>query len=127
MLLEAGYGAERFAYEGRILVTEPRRIAAAGCARRILEEVKQNDGKYAKTFGYAVRGENLNPQAQCLFVTEGVLLEMLQRDFMLKDVSVIVLDEVHERSQAMDVIVGLVSKLCALRRKMFDSELKKVQ
>ena len=43
MLLEAGYGAERFGYGGRILVTEPRRIAAAGCARRILEEVQQNN------------------------------------------------------------------------------------
>lgn len=52
---------------------------------------------------------------------------MLQRDFMLRDVSVVVLDEVHERSQAMDVIVGLVTRLSLLRRKTFDAELKKAR
>ena len=52
---------------------------------------------------------------------------MLQRDFLLHDVSVVVLDEVHERSQAMDVIVGLVARLSRLRRKTFDEELRKAQ
>ncbi|CAL6012397.1 ATP-dependent_RNA helicase [Hexamita inflata] len=118
-LLEYGYGHNRFGYKQNIIITEPRRIAAASCCDRVRQEIGSQFEDYV---GYAVRGENLNPGAKVLFVTEGVLMQQLQTDFMLKNISVIVLDEAHERSQSMDIIIALLSRLVALRRKQFEEQ-----
>ena len=76
-----------------------------------------------------IRGATKNPNAKAVFATEGVLLKMLCDDFLLKDFSCIVLDEAHERTQSMDVIIGCLSRVVLQRRKLFEEQLaeKKVE
>lgn len=46
---------------------------------------------------------------------------------MLKDISIVILDEAHERSQNMDVIIGVLSRLVKLRRKLFEEQLNNLK
>ncbi|MEN9359000.1 MAG: ATP-dependent helicase HrpB [Verrucomicrobiota bacterium] len=98
---------------GRILVLQPRRIAARMLARRVAQE---RDSKLGDEVGYAVRGEGKSSnKTRILFITEGILLRMMQEDPELDGVSAVVLDEFHERSWQTDVAVALCAKLVARR------------
>lgn len=122
-LLELGYGCGRPFYEGRVLVTEPRRIAAAGLWERLREEA----GTAAGLLGYAVRGGGAN-QANCRLcvVTEGVLGRLLEQDALLTDYAAVILDEAHERSQDFDVALGCLSRAVRTRRRRFETQLQAV-
>jgi ATP-dependent helicase HrpB len=103
-LLETGWG-ER----GEIIVLEPRRIAARMAARRVAEELGEELGKRV---GYTVRFEDVSSRATRLrFVTEGVLTRRLVADPELTGVSVIVIDELHERSLHADIALSLTRML----------------
>lgn len=52
------------------------------------------------------------------FMTDGILLNEMMSDFLLRDYSVIVIDEAHERKLPTDVLIGLLSKVVNIRAKM---------
>ena len=103
-----------FAQDGEVLVLEPRRLAARMAARRVAEEMGQTVGE---TVGYTMRYEDVaSPSTRIRFVTEGVLTRRLVRDPQLSGVSVVVLDEFHERHLHADVSLALLERLARTTR-----------
>lgn len=103
-----------FAQGGEVLVLEPRRLAARMAARRVAEEMGQTVGE---TVGYTMRYEDVSsPATRIRFVTEGVLTRRLVRDPQLSGVSVVVLDEFHERHLHADVSLALLERLTRTTR-----------
>lgn len=125
-LWEAGYGhfeGREFGREGLILVTEPRRVAAVSMARRVAEELNTSFGGEVC---YHVRYDNnLSNTCKIKFATEGIILKEIQSDFLLKQYSVIIIDEAHERSISCDILVGLLSRIVPLRNELHAEELRK--
>ncbi|MCT1396065.1 ATP-dependent helicase HrpB [Microbacterium sp. p3-SID338] len=98
---------------GRVIVTQPRRIAARAAARRLA----QLDGTpLGSRVGFTVRGERtVGPDTRVEFVTAGVLLRRMLDDPGLDGVSAVIIDEVHERALETDLLVGLLSEVRELR------------
>ncbi|MDX8536736.1 ATP-dependent helicase HrpB [Mesorhizobium abyssinicae] len=81
---------------GKIVLLEPRRLAARAAARRMAELLGEEPGG---TVGYAMRMENrTSARTKILVVTEGVLARMILDDPELPGVSAVIFDEFHERS-----------------------------
>ncbi len=92
--------------EGRILMLEPRRLAARASAERMAETLGEAVGQ---TVGYRIRGEaRLGPATRIEVVTEGILTRMLQSDPELGGVGLVIFDEFHERSLNADLGLALV-------------------
>lgn len=90
---------------GRVVVTQPRRIAARAAARRLAHLLGEPVGR---SVGYVVRGERVvGPETRVEVVTTGILLRRLQRDPDLPGVGAVVLDEVHERALDADLALAL--------------------
>ncbi|MEU6845096.1 ATP-dependent helicase HrpB [Streptomyces sp. NPDC046716] len=90
----------------RIVVAEPRRIAARAAARRMAWLLGEQVGERV---GYTVRGERVAGPRTCVeVVTTGVLLQRLQRDQELTGVDVVMLDEVHERHLDADTAAAFL-------------------
>ncbi|MCR5857745.1 ATP-dependent helicase HrpB [Mesorhizobium sp. J428] len=82
--------------DGKILLLEPRRIAARAAARRMAELLGEEPGG---TVGYAMRMESkVGPKTRILVVTEGVLARMILDDPELTGIAAVLFDEFHERS-----------------------------
>ncbi|WP_106400403.1 ATP-dependent helicase HrpB [Actinocorallia populi] len=88
----------------RVLVAEPRRIAARAAARRMAWMLEEAVGERV---GFAVRGEH-RPGSRIEAVTTGVLLQRLQRDPELAGVDVVVVDECHERHLDADTALAFL-------------------
>ncbi|WP_155055296.1 ATP-dependent helicase HrpB [Streptomyces blattellae] len=90
----------------RVIVAEPRRIAARAAARRMAWLLGEKAGD---SVGYTVRGERVvGPRARVEVVTTGVLLQRLQRDQELAGVDAVVLDECHERHLDADTVAAFL-------------------
>lgn len=90
----------------RVVVAEPRRIAARAAARRMAWLLGEKAGD---SVGYTVRGERVvGRRARVEVVTTGVLLQRLQRDQELTGVDVVVLDECHERHLDADTTAAFL-------------------
>ncbi|WP_168426653.1 ATP-dependent helicase HrpB [Erwinia amylovora] len=99
---------------GRILLLEPRRLAARNVAQRLAEQLGEEPGA---TIGYRMRGEGRSgANTRLEVVTEGILTRMLQQDPMLNDVSLVILDEFHERSLQGDLALSLLLDVQAALR-----------
>ena len=99
---------------GRVVVTQPRRIAARAAARRLADLLGEEVGG---TVGYAVRGERrAGPDTRIEVVTAGLLLRRIQRDPELSGVDAVILDEVHERSLDSDLLLALLADARAALR-----------
>jgi ATP-dependent helicase HrpB len=89
----------------RILMLEPRRLAARAAARRMAAARREMVGA---TIGFRVRGETrVGPRTRVEVVTEGVLTRMLHRDDSLDGVGLLIFDEFHERSLHADLGLAL--------------------
>ena len=100
---------------GKILVLEPRRIAAVSAAARIAEENGWELG--GDQVGYQVRFDNKSSKnTRLIFLTEALLTRKMLADPDLKDVSCVILDEFHERSLHTDVAIALLKELQELSR-----------
>ncbi|KAF2399880.1 ATP-dependent RNA helicase [Trichodelitschia bisporula] len=99
---------------GGIAVTQPRRVAAISLARRVADEMGTPLGSAspASKVGYSVRFDSsVSPGTRVKYLTEGMLLQELLRDPYLRQYSVVVVDEVHERSVNVDLILGFLRNL----------------
>ena len=91
---------------GRIILLEPRRLAARNVAQRLAESLNEKPGE---TVGYRMRAQScIGPQTRLEVVTEGVLTRMIQRDPELQGVGLVILDEFHERSLQADLALALL-------------------
>jgi ATP-dependent helicase HrpB len=103
-LLDAG-----LAGAGRLIMLEPRRLAARAAARRMSAERGTRPGD---DIGYHVRFDRqAGPRTRILAVTPGILLRRLQDDPFLEGTSVVIFDEFHERGLESDLALGLVRLL----------------
>ena len=90
---------------GRILMLEPRRLAARAAAERMAETLGQAVGQ---TIGYRIRGEaKVSAATRIEVVTEGILTRMLQSDPELSGTGLVIFDEFHERSLNADLGLAL--------------------
>lgn len=89
----------------KIIVLEPRRLAAKTIATRMSQLIGEQVGE---TVGYRIRFENrIGKNTRIEVVTEGILTRMLQSDNALEEVALVVFDEFHERSIHADVALAL--------------------
>jgi ATP-dependent helicase HrpB len=88
---------------GRILMLEPRRVAARAAAERLAEGLAEPIGRRV---GYRIRGEAV-PGAAIEVVTEGILTRMIQSDPELAGVGTVIFDEFHERALHADLGLAL--------------------
>jgi ATP-dependent helicase HrpB len=99
-LLKAGWLGTQ-----KILMLEPRRLAARGVAQRLAAQLDENVGE---TVGFRVRFENhVSAQTQLEVLTEGILTRRLQTDSSLEGVGLVIFDEFHERSLHADLALAL--------------------
>ncbi len=107
-MLDAGLCA------GRILMLEPRRLAARSSAERMAETLGEPVGQ---TVGYRVRGEaKVSRTTRIEVVTEGILTRMIQSDPGLEGIGALIFDEFHERSLNADLGLALALELRAALR-----------
>lgn len=100
----------------KILMLEPRRIAARAAAHRMAELMGETPGE---TVGYRMRLESrVGPGTKLEIVTEGVMTRMLAEDPSLADVGLVIFDEFHERSLDADLALAL----CLKGRELFREE-----
>lgn len=91
---------------GRILVLEPRRLAARAAAGRMAQERGQ---KLGDDVGYHVRFDrSIGPKTRIVAVTEGILLRQLLDDPLLQSTDIVIFDEFHERSLNSDLALGMI-------------------
>lgn len=91
--------------EGRILMLEPRRLAARQVAQRMADMIGERVGQ---TVGYTIRFESrVSDRTRIEVVTEGILQRMLVDDPTLDGISVVIFDEFHERSLYSDIAYAL--------------------
>ncbi|XP_076750371.1 putative ATP-dependent RNA helicase DHX35 isoform X2 [Xylocopa sonorina] len=111
-LLEAGWCAD-----GKMIgITEPRRVAATSLANRVADERSCILGTEV---GYSIRFDNYTDETTKIkYMTEGILLRELMSDPLLTSYSVIVVDEVHERTLLTDIIMGLLKKIIRKRKSL---------
>ena len=94
---------------GKIVMLEPRRIAARAAARRIAEE---GGWRLGEEVGYQVRFDRkAGPGTRILVVTEGILVQRLQGDPFLEEVGTVIFDEIHERSLHTDLSLAMTRRV----------------
>lgn len=96
------------AFAGKVLILEPRRLAAKMQATRIAEELGV---KLGEEVGFVFKGEKaISDKTNILFVTEGTFLRFYENDPLLKVFGTIVLDEFHERHLETDTAFYFLKK-----------------
>ena len=127
--LEAGRGAR-----GLIGHTQPRRIAARALASRLAEELgttvdvpgkrkgghggapTEDGGTPAGLVGYKVRfNDRTGPNTRVKLMTDGILLKELESDRSLRRYDTLIIDEAHERSLNIDLLLGVLKQLAPRR------------
>ncbi|MGH1466361.1 MAG: ATP-dependent helicase HrpB [Cognatishimia sp.] len=107
-MLEAGL------VTGKILMLEPRRLAARAAAERMAQTLGE---KLGDTVGYRVRGENkVSGRTKIEVVTEGILTRMIQSDPELLGIGAVIFDEFHERSLNADLGLALCLEVAGALR-----------
>jgi ATP-dependent helicase HrpB len=113
--VERAERAERAEGAGRVVVLEPRRLAARAAAERMAYLLGEKGA--GGRVGYRVRGETrVGPDTRIEVVTEGVLTRMLQSDPSLAGIGLVVFDEFHERSVHADLGLALTLHARSLLR-----------
>lgn len=102
-------------FSGKIIMTEPRRIAVLGVANRVDELTEK-----PKEVGYKIHLESrITCETRLEVVTEAILVRQLQSDPALEDYNVVVLDEFHERSVNTDLALTFLKEAMQLRDDLF--------
>jgi ATP-dependent helicase HrpB len=105
---------ELWLQQKKIIMLEPRRLAARSVAMRMAQLLNEEVGE---TVGYRVRFENkVSAKTRIEVVTEGILTRMIQTDSTLEDVGLVIFDEFHERSLQADLALALCLHVQTLLR-----------
>ena len=100
--------------KGKIIVLEPRRLAAKQVSSRMAQTLGEELGK---TVGYRIRGEaKFSEKTKVEVVTTGILIRMLQEDQQLTGVSTVIFDEFHERSLNADLGLAFCLEIASVLR-----------
>lgn len=98
----------------KIIMLEPRRLAARSVATRMADMLEEEAGQ---TVGYRVRFESrVSSNTRIEVVTEGILTRMIQQDNALEGVGLVIFDEFHERSLQADLALALCTQVQQLLR-----------
>ena len=101
-LLEAGY-------YGGIVCTQPRRVTAMNIAKRVNQEMEVELGQQV---GYTVRFyDKTSNNTLIKYITDGLLFKEVTTDHTLKKYQIIIIDEVHERTLATNILFGFLKEL----------------
>ena len=104
-------------FAGKILMLEPRRLAASAIADRLSDLLGEETGG---TVGYRLHLDSkVSASTRLEVITEAILTRRLQSDPLLEDVNVIVLDEFHERSIHSDLALAFLKETMLLRDDLF--------
>ena len=104
-------------FSSGILMLEPRRLAVLNIANRVSSLLNEEAGK---TCGYVMRMEKkISDQTRFTVLTEAVLTRRLQKDPALEGISVVVIDEFHERSVHADLALAFLKEAMALRDDLY--------
>ena len=113
-LYEAGYGSPNSPNPGMIGITQPRRVAAVSMAKRVADEMSSSE-----KVAYQIRFDSTTSEKTAIkYMTDGILIQEIARDFSLSKYSAIIIDEAHERSTNTDILIGMVSRIVDLRSSM---------
>ncbi|KAI0534078.1 ATP dependent RNA helicase [Xylaria digitata] len=104
----------------KIYCTEPRRISAISLARRVSEELGEGRGDLGTArslVGYSIRLEsNASKETRLIYATTGIVMRMLEGSNELREITHLVLDEVHERTIDSDFLLIVLKKLLEKRK-----------
>ncbi|KAI0120994.1 pre-mRNA-splicing factor ATP-dependent RNA helicase PRP22 [Xylariales sp. AK1849] len=104
----------------KVFCTEPRRISAISLARRVSEELGEGRGDLGTNrslVGYSIRLEsNTSKETRLVYATTGIVMRMLEGSNDLREITHLVLDEVHERSIDSDFLLIVLKKLLLRRQ-----------
>ncbi len=104
-------------FSGKILMTEPRRLAVLGVASRISDLVGENCGK---TVGYKIHLKSkISEETRLEIMTEAVLVRILQENPALEGYEIVILDEAHERSVNFDLALAFLKEAMEIRDDLF--------
>ncbi|TBU20035.1 putative helicase [Hamiltosporidium tvaerminnensis] len=99
---------------GNVIITQPRRVSTVTLAKRISMELKS---KIGETVGYKIRFESIVSKNTKIFcVTEGILLKEIETDMLLSNYDYFVLDEIHERTVLIDILLSYLKYLQSIRK-----------
>jgi ATP-dependent helicase HrpB len=102
----------------KIVMLEPRRLAAKAVAERMADLLQENTGD---TVGYRVRFDSkTSAKTKLEVVTEGILTRMIQQNNTLEDIGLVIFDEFHERSLQADLALALTLQI----QQVFRSDLR---
>lgn len=112
-LHEAGWTNKKF----MIAVSQPRRVSAISIATRVSQEMVETYNVESNFVGYSIRFQDscVPEKTKIKFLTDGCLIKEIMADPLLNKYSVIVLDEVHERTVNTDFIIGSLKKILKKR------------
>jgi len=102
-------------------ITQPRRVAAVSTAKRVCYEMGCGTGVTISNnnlVAYQTRYETagLGSSTRIKFMTDGILLQEIQNDLLLREYGAIIIDEAHERNLNTDILLGLLSLALPLRQ-----------
>ncbi|XP_042385669.1 probable pre-mRNA-splicing factor ATP-dependent RNA helicase DEAH2 [Zingiber officinale] len=104
-VIEAGYARKG----KKVVCAQPRRLVASALSRRVAQEM---DVKLGEEVGYSVLFEDCSgPKTTLKYLTDGVLLREAMYDRMLQSYRVVILDEVHLRTLATDILLAYFKDL----------------
>ncbi|WP_407426558.1 ATP-dependent helicase C-terminal domain-containing protein [Treponema sp.] len=104
-------------FDGKILMLEPRRLAASSIAERISDLI---DEKVGSTVGYRIHlNSKVSEKTRLEIITEAILIRKLQNDPLLEDINVIIIDEFHERSIFSDLALAFLKETMKIRDDLY--------
>ena len=107
-------------FSGKIIMTEPRRIATLGVANRVGELWESAYDGNPDEVGYKIHLENkITKNTRLEVVTEAILVRQLQSDPVLEEYNLVVLDEFHERSVNTDLALAFLKEALQLRDDLY--------
>ena len=114
-LYEAGFGHQDGPHPGMVGITQPRRVAAISMSNRVGAELCDQSRKIAHQVRF---DSSVSRETAIKFMTDGILVREIAKDFLLSGYSAIIVDEAHERSINTDILIGLLSRIVDLRESL---------